>query len=617
MLNPRRLLTYAILALTSLVVVGGAAFGLDRLAHSGEILRGISANGVDLGGTNEADATATLLTIQEDLNTEILLVVVADNTFELTGEEVGYTLDTQAAVEEANRLGREGSVVSQFSFWAKRLFSTQQISLTGQISTDGVEERVAFFGQESNLERPFEGEIVIEGTTPQAVYPTSGQGINSRAATNIIELALNSVERPDSITLQVVEVLPTLSVTDVDSALVQARLLLNGPIDLTRTDPDFFVTLTEVQLARAFITSVETSPAANLEVGFDPAVIESILAPQRAELEAPPKDAILEIDDEDNIIIIPGRPGALIDPVLAAQAAETAARTGTRTAELPFEAGATPEVTTEDIEALGVVEKLSEFTTFHPCCAPRVENIHLFADIVDGTLVMPGEELSLNTLVGERTRERGFLPAPTIIGGKLVDTVGGGVSQFATTFYNAIFDAGLEDVTHKAHSYYFSRYPEGIEATISFPEPDLVFRNDTDAAVLIKTEYTDESITVKFFGDSGGRKVTTRSVSDRFAFRDFPTEYTADPSLDPADGEHQTLSGIRGWSVKVTRVITNADGTTDEQTWVVVYRPRPREVEVHPCLIPEGSSGYTGEECPVVETTTTTSPDTTPTTTAE
>ncbi|HDH03110.1 MAG TPA: hypothetical protein ENH15_02555, partial [Actinobacteria bacterium] len=100
MLNPRRLLTYAILALTSLVVVGGAAFGLDRLAHSGEILRGISANGVDLGGTNEADATATLLTIQEDLNTEILLVVVADNTFELTGEEVGYTLDTQAAVEE-------------------------------------------------------------------------------------------------------------------------------------------------------------------------------------------------------------------------------------------------------------------------------------------------------------------------------------------------------------------------------------------------------------------------------------------------------------------------------------------------------------------------------------
>jgi len=614
MLNPRRLLTYTIVALTSLVVLGGAAFGLDRLAHSDEIVRGVGANGVDLGGLTESDAIAAILGIQEELNTETLTVVVADQTFELTGAEVGYTLDAQSAIEDAKLLGRQGSIVSQFSFWATHLFSAEQISLTGEISVDSLEDRVAFFEQESQFEPPFEGDIVIDGTTPAAVYPTSGRGINTRAAGNSIELALNSAERPGSITLQVVEVLPTLSVTDVDDAMVQARLLLAGPIDLTRTDPDFSVTLTETQLARAFITSVETSPVANLEVGFDPAVIEAILAPQRSGLEAPPKDAQLEIDAEDNIIITPGRPGALIDPVLAAEAAETAARTGTRTAELPFEAGAMPEVTTEDIESLGIIEKLSEFTTFHPCCAPRVENIHLFADIVDGVLIMPGETLSLNEFVGERTRERGFVPAPTIIGGKLVDTVGGGVSQFATTFYNAVFDAGLEDVTHKAHSYYFTRYPEGIEATINFPEPDLVFRNDTEATVLIKTEYTDESITVKFFGDSGGREVTTRSVSDRFGFRDFPTEYTADPDMDPAEGEHQTVSGIRGWSVKVTRVITNPDGSTDEETWIVVYRPRPREVEVHPCLIPEGADGYTGEECPV--TTTTTSPDTTPTTTA-
>lgn len=614
MLNPRRLLTYSIVTLTSLVVLGAAAFALDRLAHSDEIVRGVSANGVDLGGLNDSDALTAILGIQEELNAETLTIVVADQTFQLTGAEVGYTLDTQSAIEEAKLLGRQGSIVSQFSFWATHLFSAEQISLTGEISMDGLEDRVGFFEQESQFEPPFEGDIVVNGTTPEAIYPTPGRGINARAAGNSIELALNSAERPESLTLQVVEVLPTLSVTDVDNAMVQARLLLGGPIDLTRTDPDFSATLTEMQLARAFITSVETSPVANLEVSFDPAVIEAILAPQRSGLEAPPKDAEIDIDDDDNIVITPGRPGALIDATLAAEAAETAARTGTRTAELPFEAGAMPEVTTEDIEALGIIEKLSEFTTFHPCCAPRVENIHLFADIVDGALVMPGETLSLNDFVGERTSERGFLPAPTIIGGKLVDTVGGGVSQFATTFYNAIFDAGLEDVTHKAHSYYFTRYPEGIEATINFPEPDLVFRNDTDAAVLIKTEYTDESITVKFFGDNGGREVTTRSVSDRFGFRDFPTEYTADPTLDPADGEHQTVSGIRGWSVKVTRVITNADGSTDEQTWVVVYRPRPREVDVHPCLIPEGSGGFTGEECPV--TTTTTSPDTTPTTTA-
>jgi hypothetical protein len=170
-----------------------------------------------------------------------------------------------------------------------------------------------------------------------------------------------------------------------------------------------------------------------------------------------------------------------------------------------------------------------------------------------------------------------------------------------------VFDAGLEDVAHRPHSYYFSRYPEGIEATISWPQPDLVFRNDTEAALLIRTEYTDESITVKFFGDNGGRQVA-RDVSDRYGYTDPPTEYLPNPERSPEEGERVVVSGAQGWSVKVTRVISYPDGETDEGSWVVVYRAQPREVEVHPCLIPENADGHTGEECPEPEETTTTAP---------
>ena len=153
----------------------------------------------------------------------------------------------------------------------------------------------------------------------------------------------------------------------------------------------------------------------------------------------------------------------------------------------------------------------------------------------------------------------------------------------------------------------------GIEATINWPTPDLVFRNDTDAAILIKTEYDDESITVKFFGDNGGR-VVDQEVSGRFAFREFPTEYLPNPERLPEEGERVEVKGADGWSVRVKRIITFPDGTVEEEEWIVTYRPQPREVEVHPCLIPEDAENYTGEECPEPSTTTTTGDGTTTTT---
>lgn len=83
--------------------------------------------------------------------------------------------------------------------------------------------------------------------------------------------------------------------------------------------------------------------------------------------------------------------------------------------------------------------------------------------------------------------------------GKLVPGVGGGVSQFTTTLFNASYYAGLEDVEHKPHSFYFSRYPAVIESTIYWPQLDFKFRNNTPHGVLIDTSYTGSSITVSIW----------------------------------------------------------------------------------------------------------------------
>ena len=262
---------------------------------------------------------------------------------------------------------------------------------------------------------------------------------------------------------------------------------------------------------------------------------------------------------------------------------------------------------TKEVEQLGDLHLVSQYTTYHNCCAPRVTNIHLFADMVDGVVVPPAGTFSLNRHVGQRTVEKGFVAAGSLFDGYLAASVGGGVSQFATTFYNAVFWGGYQDVFHLPHSSYFHRYPEGIEATINWPDLDLVFRNDSSADVLIRTKYTDTSITVKFFGDNDGRtvvgewqnragrlevvfeggpqaRVVTAQISERTNIKEPPdTWYIPNPRLT-VSGRSRVQSASEGWETRVTRTINQAE-EEDTHEWDVKYRPRRGIFAVHPCVL--------------------------------
>jgi vancomycin resistance protein YoaR len=156
-------------------------------------------------------------------------------------------------------------------------------------------------------------------------------------------------------------------------------------------------------------------------------------------------------------------------------------------------------------------ELVSTFTTHYAPGEPRVVNIRLASRLLDGTVLAPGATFSMNAALGERTTERGFVPAPMIYGGRVVASVGGGISQVATTLYNAAFFAGLDLVEHQPHTIYIERYPMGREATISWGGPELVFRNDWPAPLRMRLVATDTSVTVRFYSARLGRRVETET----------------------------------------------------------------------------------------------------------
>ena len=628
-----RLSVFALAAVAGLLLFVFGAFGIDRALHADEVLRNVTVGEIDLSGLDTESAGAALQTLEDELATTPAVFQLNGSTLTLDPETVGFFVDEQAAVTAAMEVGRSGSVFAQFGWWWTHLFADEILELPVGLDPEAFASVAAEWSREHISDPPFDGAITVEGTTPVAQYPRAGRRVAIDAAQATVLQSLAGRNREPA-TLEITSATPALTDADVDAALRTAEKMLSGPVVLSRLDPPIAVTFTVEDLARALTSDLITNSVTRLEMGFNPEVVASIIEPLRPDLEQAPIDAAFEIKDDYTVSVIPGQPGSLIDPELTTAVLEGAALGGSRQGDLPFQDGAEPEFTTEDAEALDVRHLVSRFTTYHSCCESRVENIQLFADIVDGTLVKPGESLSLNELVGERTLERGFKPAGTIIRGKIVDTVGGGVSQFATTFFNAVFWGGYEDITHTAHSYYFSRYPEGIEATISWPVPNLEFRNNRDSAILIRTSYTDTSITVSFYGNNGGRIVVgeqsggvTRltvpaegdgtgyvvegEVSGRYSYTEPVVEYTANAALDPED-EKVTESGRQGWTVTVTRIVTYPNRTVDEESWPVRDRAQPREVQVHPCMLPATHPDYV-EECPVEETTTTTESTTTST----
>jgi hypothetical protein len=259
-------------------------------------------------------------------------------------------------------------------------------------------------------------------------------------------------------------------------------------------------------------------------------------------------------------VIRPDQPGLVCCDGDPSAAILNSLQSGDRSVEVSLVEGAAG-FTTADAEAYGITQPVGGnhawrdgapttagpgFTTYHAPSGARITNIHRIADLVRGVVIAPGASFSINDHVGRRTAENGFVSAGAISNGEHVDEIGGGISQFATTTFNAAYFAGLQIDESQAHSEYFDRYPRGREATMGFPAPDLAFTNNTPYGIMIWTSYTDTSLTITMYSSPYAR------------------------------GEQTAISEGRSGNcavVTTTRTVTFPDGRTEDDTFRATYRP--------------------------------------------
>ncbi len=605
-MNPRLRLA-AIGAPTLLVVLVATLFLVDRASHEGRVPRGVVVSGIELSGLTPEEATDRLTGLEERLVSAPIDTHVNGGSAPVLPRDLGLSLDKAAMVDEAMAFDGEGGILASFTRWVRTLGSPEELPLRGLLDDLLLSDAMDDLAERIVGEAPFPGSITVVDGRLVAEYPRPGLAIDLESAAPRL-LAAFLLEPHPSVELDLTPAEPRLTASHIDAAMREAERLLGGSITLLTPGESDPLVFTVEDLHAAFRSDVvRDGEGHRMAVTLDQAVLIGKVAPLALELATDPVNAEFVFDEETHLATIsPSVPGTSVDFDGLLGAIMGATATADRTAPLPVEEGVEAEVTTEMLEELGIVHMVSSFTTYHQCCQDRVVNIQLMADTVSGTLVPPGEVFSLNGVVGERTVAGGYLPAGTIVAGELEDTIGGGVSQFSTTLYNAVFWGGFEDVTHTPHSLYFSRYPEGIEATVNWPDIHNKFRNNTDTTIMVRTRHTDTSITVEIWGDNDGRvlwgdqwkskttidvlaeggpnaRIVTAEISGRYLETEPKPKYEPDPTLRPGAEVIDDDGGV-GWSVRVTRLVEQAGEVTTNE-WTVRYTARPILTRVHPCML--------------------------------
>jgi vancomycin resistance protein YoaR len=559
------------------------------------VLGGVRVAGLDVSRVSARVLREMLGKRARELEARVLSVRVAEKPFSLAPASIGFRVDVEKTADRVLAVGRGGSVFGRMAGVYARWFVPVEVELASSFDAGALAAAVARWEETAIADRPDGGGIAIDGTKVVAQKARGGRRLDTVGAERAIGRALVAADT-SPLELPVARVPAPLPEDASEAPARAARALVSAPITLVSDEPPARVVLSPAELGSVLSTVVRPP---KMELVFVPERLERVLEDERKAIEHDAVDAKFAIDAKGTITVVPSRAGLRIDLGRIGAALTSAAEKPERTFALPLLEEPKPSLSTEEAGALGIKGLVSSFTTRHPCCEKRVDNIHRIADIMNGRVVRPGETVSVNAIVGPRTAKNGFVMAPTIEEGEMVDSLGGGISQFATTFFNALFHGGYEIVERQPHTYWFPRYPMGHEATLSWPKPDIIFKNDTQAGMAFVTSYTGTSVTVKIYGDNGGRKVRAH-VSGRQNVVEPAVEILPNPAVPP-DEEKVKEPGSVGWSVIVSRILTFADGTTREDRRRVTYKPRPKRVEVHPCRIPKGEKGYTGERCPEPE----------------
>ena len=468
----------------ALLVLGGVYCGL-AIFLSRHVPSSTTAGQIAIGGMTPGEATVTLKRVLASKASRPIRLQAPSHTVDIDPGTAGLEVDLDATLSELT-----GFTLDPGQIWARLTGGTDEPL---KVRVDRAKLVAAVTEAAQVIDSPVvEGSITFPGGKATVVSSVVGQAVNVRETSDEI-----ASRWPGQ---QVVEAVITITKSKVSADEVRraatefAIPAMSGSVRLQvgRTP----VIVRPAQFAP--VLSMVANGVGVLQPTVDAAKLMSVIQLAAPHAEGRPVDATVRLV-AGAPRVVPAVVGTKIDVSRAPAVFLAALTSTTRTASITM-LSTQPKVTTATAQGWGIKEAISTFTTHFPYNPPRTNNITIAVGALNGTVVRPGAPFSLNAILGERTPAKGYQQAPVIYAGRLEKAYGGGVSQVSTTTFNAAFFSGVRIERYTPHSFYIARYPEGREATLSWPDVDQKWTNDTGFGILIDAHVKGNDITVTFFG---------------------------------------------------------------------------------------------------------------------
>jgi vancomycin resistance protein YoaR len=544
-----------VLLLIGMIYLAAYLVAGDKLPKKAQI------SGVAVGGLRPTEAIDKLTAELGPRTAAPINLTVRDNQAQLKPVDAGLAVDYAKSVEAAGG-GKSWNPVRIF----KVLTGGSVADATLAVDQAKLQVTIGDLAKTFN-HAPVDAAVRYDGTKIKQKHAREGTTLQQDSAAAVIRSSFLKTTGPVELPADVAQ--PAVTDDEADAVVASfAKPAIAAPIKVKITGAGSFeVSPHMLAGAIAFVpqngTLVPALDAKKLRRNAEPAI-------KKVEFVEPRDATVRLVKGKPKVIAaVNGTTVAAddlkkaVEPVLIKPAAE-------RTVSVQL-TGAKAAFSTADAKKLGIKHITGRFTTYFPYLPYRNINIGRAAALINGTVLKPGDIFSLNKIVGERTKANGFTKGFVIKGGRFEKELGGGVSQSATTTYNAMFFAGLKDIFHKPHGLFIDRYPAGREATVAWPALDLKFQNDTKYGVLVQayivkgTPSRKGSITVKMWSTKTYDKVAaTAPTKSNFT--------TGHKITDDSRGCTPT-SPVQGFDVRYQRLFYRNGDVVRRENFFWRYAP--------------------------------------------
>ena len=527
----------------ALILVGlaGAAYG-DARSFDNRVLRNVTIDGRNVGGLDRSGLERAIDDVEDEVRSTPVRIATPTGGFSAPGASFGLTVDRPRLRAAVMAAGREHALGQRLRRYIAS-FSTPIDVAVPVLASKAKTVAVLQEGEGARRRDPVDPKLRVRNGAFTILPGSDGQGIDASVVADTIESEIDAGRFPVTISTSSVPLPSSYTTEELEALSARAAALTARPIAVVANGATYSIS---TELLRQWVrpTIVNRQVRLTLDPEDTLAGLQKLLGGKTVRAA---KSAQVFIGSSGEVINIPSEQGLRCCSASTYERIE-AVFNGIATPPVTIDLDVIePAITTEELAQLGVKEQIATFSTRHRSGEDRVRNIHRIADLLRGTIIQSGETFSVNATIGPRTPAKGFIEARVIEDGVFKESFGGGISQFATTLFNAAFFAGLDIPAYKAHSIYISRYPYGREATLSFPRPDLKIRNTTPYGVLIWPTYTDSSLTVTLYS----------------------TKFATGEVLEQKKTTRQQCA-----DVQTIRRVTRVDGTSKTDSFRAVYLPK-------------------------------------------